>query len=590
MRTIQRLIYSKSLFFIVVSAVILGLNLTPLILQAKHTPPGRTFVLVHNNVQDFFFYQSLMNEGANGQWSTNDPYTTENHQSSFIFSYFLILGKISKALFLPYSYTYHAVRIVFGILLFAASYYLIYFLKTPFPKLTFLLFVFAGPLLRNSNVNGEILPLPYMNWWTGMDAIRRSAYLPHHMIGGFLLVLIIISLLKYSKDFNYKYIIISILLSLLLSYIHTPSLFIILISLPVAIFLFIITNRAVYKEKLQLSHLISGDAKRLSYLLIFWIVGITCLFIMLLQTRLGFPWSQYLSWEKKLQFPLDREIIGALGILVPFSIIGIITSIKSKSFEKIFISCWLLTPILLLPFSSRIGISNIRLIQGLPYLSLAITSIIGINYLNTLVKRLFPLIRVSLTLNNKTGDAREGSHTEMYRSMGNSSGRTRIRIMRNSFLKNLFLIAALILFSIFTYPSLSWSLKDQIREFWPIFGNVYIDNRLNNAFAFINKNYPKDTNTLSTFYSGNFLPAYTHTRSFIGHSGYTNNIEEKEQLVKIFFENKMSSQEAKSFILSNNIALIYQGPEEKPIYNDYLYPKILTPVYDREEVTLYTLK
>jgi acetolactate synthase I/II/III large subunit len=42
------------------------------------------------------------------------------------------------------------------------------------------------------------------------------------------------------------------------------------------------------------------------------------------------------------------------------------------------------------------------------------------------VKKLFSF----LPLNNKAGDAREGSHTEMYRSMGYSSGRTRIKIIK----------------------------------------------------------------------------------------------------------------------------------------------------------------
>ncbi|MBM3283768.1 hypothetical protein FJY90_06015 [Candidatus Gottesmanbacteria bacterium] len=147
-----------------------------------------------------------------------------------------------------------------------------------------------------------------------------------------------------------------------------------------------------------------------------------------------------------------------------------------------------------------------------------------------------------------------------------------------------------LLFILFTIPTLSWSLQNQIREYWPIFGNVYFDNRLYHAFAFINQNFPDKTVTLSTFYTGNYLPAFTHTTSFIGHSGYTYNIVQKQAQVQRFFENKMEEQEAKDFVLNNKITLIFQGPEEKPIYKDYLYPKILTPVYDREEATIYTLR
>lgn len=121
----------------------------------------------------------------------------------------------------------------------------------------------------------------------------------------------------------------------------------------------------------------------------------------------------------------------------------------------------------------------------------------------------------------------------------------------------------------------------------PIFGNVYLDNRLNSAFSFINQNFPPKTLTLGTFYTGNYLPAFTHTISFIGHSGYTYNVEEKQKLTARFFESKMTPEEAKSFLKQNKIALIFQGPEEKPLYNNLLYPKILKPVYKKEEVTLY---
>ena len=157
-------------------------------------------------------------------------------------------------------------------------------------------------------------------------------------------------------------------------------------------------------------------------------------------------------------------------------------------------------------------------------------------------------------------------------------------------IKIIFLIIIVVVFSIFTFPTLSWSLKDQIREYWPIFGNVYLDDRLKYAFSFINQNFPPKTNTLSTFYTGNYLPAYTKTVSFIGHFGYTYNMQEKEKLVLKFFENKMTDEQAKTLIKNNKITLIFQGPEEKPIYKDYLYPKLLKPVYDREEVTLYVLK
>src|SRR3989338_10832056 len=124
-RLIISVITSNLFLFIMTSGIILSLNLTPLISHIRRAPEGRTFALIHNNVQDFFFYQSLMNEGANGSWLTYDPYTTEPHQSSAIFSYFLWLGKLSKIVGISYAVTYHLVRIVLGILFLASSFYLL---------------------------------------------------------------------------------------------------------------------------------------------------------------------------------------------------------------------------------------------------------------------------------------------------------------------------------------------------------------------------------------------------------------------------------------------------------------------------------
>ena len=238
-----------------------------------------------------------------------------------------------------------------------------------------------------------------------------------------------------------------------------------------------------------------------------------------------------------------------MGILFPFSVIGIWQALRSKKFEYILIACWLFVPFLIIPFAQKLNISNIRLIQGTPYLPLSILAIYGIQEIAA-----------------------------------------RISNFKFQISNNLFVYLFIGLFAYFTIPTLSWSLKDQIREYWPIFGNVYLDDRLKYAFSFINQNFPPKTNTLSTFYTGNYLPAYTKTVSFIGHFGYTYNMEEKEKLVLKFFENKMTDEQAKTLIKNNKITLIFQGPEEKPIYKDYLYPKLLKPVYDREEVTLYVLK
>lgn len=283
------------------------------------------------------------------------------------------------------------------------------------------------------------------------------------------------------------------------------------------------------------------------YLLVYWIIGLLSLAFMVSQTNKGFPWNQYLLWERTLQYPLKEELIPALGILFPFALIGILVSVLTRKFERIFLACWLVVPFLLIPFASLLGMSNIRLIQGIPYLSLSILAVIGIDFLFKLAKKIKYLsFALFLILNS--------------------------------------------LFLILWLPVISWSIKDQIREYSPIYGNTYLDDRLHPAFEFINRNYIPKTTTVSTFYPGNYLPVYTHTISFIGHTGYTNNLAKKDPEVNNFFYMKMKPEEAKSFLTDNKITLVFQGPEEKILYPKYLYPDILKPVYDKEEATIYEIK
>jgi len=562
MKNFIKILKPDLLFFLITSLVILSLNLTPLILQARHAPSDRTFTLVHNNIQDFYFYQALMNQGANGAWLISDPYTTEPHQTSIIFAYFTWLGKLSKLLNFPYSITYHLVRTLTGFLLLFIVFRFLLTLKIPYPKLTFFFFVFASPLMQ-SNV-------PFMNWWTGMDAIRRAAYLPHHMIGALLLVISIILILQYFNTRTRKHLIYLIVVAPIMGFVHTPSLFILLLILPPTILIYVFSKMVtvtkpvsffgnVIRNLLPKRASLPTNSKQFGALAIYWAIGLFSLILMVSQTQKGFPWSQYLTWEKNLQFPLDKELIGAMGILFPFGLIGGIFSLFSKRFDRILITCWLIVPFLLIPFAQRLNISNIRLIQGVPYLPLAILATLGISTIQKGLQAI--LINVSNKFQKFIG-------------------------LLGYWVIGLFLI----IFFIFTLPTMSWSLKDQIREYWTIYSNVYLDKNLFIAFTFINDNYPDKIKTLSTFYTGNYLPAYTNSVSFIGHFGYTYKVEEKEKQVKKFFENKMASDEAKQFILSNNIDLVFQGPEEKPMYKDHLYPEVLKPNYDREEVTLYTLK
>ena len=549
MKQLKLLLVSKVTFFILTTSVILALNLTPLILQYKHAPPGRTFNLIHNNVQDFYFYQSLMNEGAGGAWLTSNPYTSEPHPPTVIFSYFVWLGYLSKLLGLSFALTYHLLRITFSLVFFIAVFKLIFFLKTPYPRLAYFFFLFAAPVMHKIPDGAKFVTVPYMYWWTAVDPIRRAAYLPHHMLAGMLLIVTDIMLLSFIKNRKPYLIILAILLSLPLALVHPPSILILLITLPSSGVVYLLQN-----FKKVTGSFLKPHYQMFLYLLLFWVINIILVFIIASQGNSSLIWSKLFNWEKGQQFPLIQELPFAFGILLPLALLGVLKALSNSKYKDTFLVSWFLFPLLSIPFAPQIGISNVRLIQGVPYLPLSILAVLGIDFF--------------------------AKQYEIF------ADRIRIKFHTRAKITGFFLI----LFIIFTYPTLSWSVKSQIQEYWPIFGNVYLDNRLNNVFTYINNNFPDKTVVLSTFYTGNYLPAFTHTTSFIGHDGYTYNMEDKRKLTDKFFAGQMTTEEVKNLIKNNNITLIFQGPEEKPIYSKYLYPNIIQPIYDQNDFTLYVLK
>jgi hypothetical protein len=511
---------------------------------------------MHNNSADYYFYLSLMRQGAAGHWLTTIPFTTESHRASVVFTYFLILGKLAHVFNLSMEVGYLLARIGGSLLFFTSAWMLIKKIKTPYPTFSYLIFLFASPFLRPVTENGVSTITPFLYWWTGIDPIRRASYLPHHMMGGFLLVTLLTVIINFFENKKSSsplrfFLITTILLTLILL-IHTPSLLIFAITISFTIGFFILKKiiRDLKENKVfSLKEIAHRDTNPKIIQLIV-ILGICLMLMLSFAYYMGLDplWKHALEWEKTLQLPFAQEILGGFGILLPFAIIGSVLALKKNSFPYLLICCWFLLPLLLLPIASIFGISNTRLIQGAPFLPYSILCTIGIEWaFNYIVKIKKTLAKPMMVL----------------------------------------VISA---FLIQSTTTLFWSYKDIIREYWTYYTNIYLDKNLFTAFDFINTNYKPDTIVLSTFYTGNYIPAFSHTKSYVGHFGYTQNLEQKQKEVDAFFSGKLSDKEARDFITSRQITLIFDSEEEKQMHTNPIYPSILKSVYVNSVATIYELK
>lgn len=111
------------------------------------------------------------------------------------------------------------------------------------------------------------------------------------------------------------------------------------------------------------------------------------------------------------------------------------------------------------------------------------------------------------------------------------------------------------------------------------------------AFEWIQKENTAQKRALSSFLTGNILPAYSDSFVFCGHWNQTVNVEDKINLTNAFFLDQMSDSEAFAFLSENEVNYVYFGTYENIINKsgklDY---SSLEEVYSNKGVKIYGLR
>ena len=104
------------------SVLIVGLTCLPYLYACLVTPDDMQFTGLLSNPMDGNSYLAKMRQGAQGKWLFHLPYTSEDHDGAFIFTYYLFLGRLSALLGLPLILTYHLARVVNSLILLFVAY------------------------------------------------------------------------------------------------------------------------------------------------------------------------------------------------------------------------------------------------------------------------------------------------------------------------------------------------------------------------------------------------------------------------------------------------------------------------------------
>jgi hypothetical protein len=120
---------------------------------------------------------------------------------------------------------------------------------------------------------------------------------------------------------------------------------------------------------------------------------------------------------------------------------------------------------------------------------------------------------------------------------------------------------------------------------------VYVPQAGLDAFAWLQKDAPADAVVLSSFETGNLLPAYTDLRPYVGHGPETVGSLDKQADVARFFRDEMSADERAALFASVNIRYLIYGANESALRADMSnrpqFADGLTLVYEGEGWLVY---
>ncbi len=110
------------------SILIVGLTCLPYLYAYLVAPDDMQFTGLLSNPIDGNSYLAKMRQGAQGSWLFHLPYTPEDHEGAFVYTYYPFLGQLSALFGLPLILTYHLARVANSLILLFVAYYFVSFL------------------------------------------------------------------------------------------------------------------------------------------------------------------------------------------------------------------------------------------------------------------------------------------------------------------------------------------------------------------------------------------------------------------------------------------------------------------------------
>jgi MFS family permease len=504
---------------------------------------NRYFELVHNFYTDYNFYLSRIRQGREGAWTVQEKYTSEPHEGSYLQIMYVLMGKVSSFVRVPWPNsgdTYHIARVVLACtLLFLFSYTAKTAFINPFWQVMgFLLIVIAGtwPILVYHKEEWRFGG--YMPWWTIMDALQRITFIPHMLAGQAFIVFHLVAMTTYATMKRAGNWIFLGVLAFVFGIIFPPGLLFVF-AVYGMYFVINLLYTLPFKTKNDFK---SWAIVHLGGPAVIGIISAPSLLYLSLVLRV-YPWKRLIDFAVLHPQPFKlTEYILAVGPMLPLGVIGALLVLIQKEKKYFLFVSWVITWFaLIIIFQYVPQESPLRFTEMLPQVPLGILAaylfyrlyVFGVNIIHNkkiqwhiqlsygikLVSLAVPTLLVVLGI------------CQMY-----GSWRWQMEFVDHKIVATMPLVP--------TGSYVMYPLKDFV-----------------SAILFIQDATPRSTVILSETTAGNYIPVYSGNTVYVGHAN-TINTEQKESIVADFFSGRMGVARAKQFLTENNLHYIFFGPQE----------------------------
>lgn len=518
--------------------------------------PARQFELVHNFYTDYNFYLSRIREGREGAWTVTEKYTSEPHEGSYIQIMYLLMGKVSAWVGVPWPNsgdTYHTARIVLAAtLLFLISYaakWAFERFKFGWQVAAFLLAVTASSWPIPVFSNNEWRFGGYMPWWSIMDSLQRITFIPHMLAGQALIVFLLVAMAQAKVMQKAGNWVMLGILSCMLGIVFPAGLMFVFAALGVFVILDLL-----YRLPMRTKEWNGWAIERIAGPAIVALISAPTVLYFSLVVKV-YPWKRLIDYALLHPQPFNlQDYLLAVGPMLILGLIGGIWVLVKRERRLFVFVAWVVAWFTcIIAFQHIKQESPLRFTEMLPQVPLGILAA----YLFIDVSRL-----------------------------GNIWKKAAIGIA-----------AILILLGLGTmYSSWRWQkefLDQKITATQPLVPTgSYVMYPLKDfvaAINFIQNTTSRTTVILSETTAGNYIPVYSGNTVYVGQAN-TVNTEQKEPVVKDFFAGAMSAEQAKEFLTANALHYIFFGPQETADGGIWdltkTYP-FLTQIYSNSNVRIY---